>query len=292
MKLLKFSTKKTESSFFGNRKKITRPIPGINQLSAKESFLQNINTKKRGIKKTTYVGRRYKMFFKLSAVIIVLGGLGYFGYDWVFNSGKFDITNVQITGTQKFVNLDDVKTLVNTQVINKNYFLVKTPELEKTISTNFLGAKTIKVEKKFPNTVNVLIEERVPLAIVYKDADSYLIDGDGFVLGSVQQDFLDLPRINYDADIKIGTFLEKDVVPISIEILRESDREGLKVSSMSFNPRYTELYANNVEVYIGNDKNKKNAIQTLSALIKKMLQDGKILKRVDLRYDKVIVLYD
>jgi cell division septal protein FtsQ len=284
MKLLKFSNQKI--------KKVAPVRAGINQLSAKDTFLQGINTKKRGIKKAQYVSRKYKLAFNIFVIFVVIAGLCFFAYRGLFKSGKFNIVNVEITGAQKFVSFNDIKTLVDARVLNKNYFTINADDLEKTISANFLGAKTIKVERKFPDTVKVFVEERIPLAVVYTDTDSYLIDGSGFVLGAVQNDVLDLPKIKYEDAIKIGTFLEKDIVPISIEILKESEKEGLKISSMSFTPRYMELYTNNVKVYIGNEKNKKDAIQTLNALIKKISADGKILKKVDLRYDKVIVLYD
>lgn len=286
MKLLNFSKHKQQKYSVPPLKQ------GINSLSAKAVFLQRINKKKRGIKKTKYVNRKYRVTFKLVFVLILVGLVCFAAYKWLFVSDRLTITDVTITGPQRFVNIGDVKILVNSNVSGKNYFVINTSALENTLIANFLGARTVTVTKKFPHAINVLIEERVPMAIVYKNEDSYLIDGDGFVLGAIQKDFLELPRIKYDGDIKIGEFLDKAIVPVCMEILHEAEQGGLKVSSMSFSPRYTELYANNVAAYIGNDKNKRAAMETIGALIKKLGSEGKFPKKVDLRYDKVIVLYD
>lgn len=300
MRLLRISQKANNSLI---KPRVRKAIPfqkSLFQSTEKDLFLRRINNKKRGISKPKYIERRYRVLIKVIAAGLVVFVLIYFIRGWFLTSNKLKFENVEVVGVKKFVNQNDIHNLINSNILDKNYFLVDPSHLEKVVLKNFLAVKEVQVQKKFPNDMTVYIEERVPIAIISKlnagrsqEAESYLIDSDGFVLGMVEKDFMSLPKVNYDGDISIGSFLEKDIVPISIEIIKESEKAGLKISSLSFNPKYTKMYVGSgVEVFIGNDKNKKNSIQVIGALVKKTALDGKFLKKVDLRYDKVIVLYD
>jgi cell division septal protein FtsQ len=169
-------------------------------------------------------------------------------------------------------------------------------KLTSVLRKNFQGAKSITVVKRLPNKLVITVVERTPLAIIYKtdSTGDFLIDGDGYVLGPVDSDSLALPRIKYNqGDIVVGSFVNKNIIPVSKQIIDDADAASLKISSISFSPAYTQLYVNDsVEVLIGNDKDKKQAIEVITALVKKLGLEGKKLKKIDLRYDKVIVLYD
>jgi len=162
------------------------------------------------------------------------------------------------------------------------------------ISKSFLGAKNVFVKKDYPNSLNVFIEERVPVAFVYNSEDEfYLIDADGYVLGMVTDGLQDLPRISYEGSVLVGTFLDKDIIPISIEILKFADREDLRISSMSFTPNYAKLYLNvGPEVFMGYTKEIEKSLRTIKALLNSSKSNEEVIKKIDLRYDKVIVLYD
>jgi hypothetical protein len=47
-----------------------------------------------------------------------------------------------------------------------------------------------------------------------------------------------------------------------------------------------------VEVLMANAKSRENSMNVISSLLRKSNPEGKKVSRIDLRYDKVIVLYE
>jgi len=290
MKLLKFLNPKKDKNI---RTYSARISPNA-QTSGSDMLLKSIGRKKRGFKTSRIVFRyHHGIAKKVILLVLVLGMVGYLSYKFkVFD--YFKITNVKILGATKFVNEKDIKTLAEKNSLGQSIFVLNTDNLSKVLKKNFLGSKNIEVEKKYPNKIKIIVEERMPIAVVYNEKNEYfLIDTDGYVLGVVDKSYFNLPRIKYEGDITVGSFLEKDIIPVSIEILKFADKEELKVSSISFYPKYIKLYVGSgTEVYIGYDKDREQSLKTIGALIKKLNVEGKIVKKIDLRYDKVIVLYD
>jgi cell division septal protein FtsQ len=206
----------------------------------------------------------------------------------------FEVDFVSVEGSGSFVSIEDVKALIESSVIGKSIFSINENDIIDVLTKTFLGAKSVSVNKEYPNEIKIFIQERVPLAIVQNSSgDNFLIDSDGYVLGLVAEKFSDLPKIQYEGPVIVGTFLEKEMIPISIELLQFADQEGLKISSMSFSPNYVRAFVGNgAEVFIGYDKDRDKSLKTVGALIKQSESDGKMLRKIDLRYDKVIVLYE
>jgi len=87
--------------------------------------------------------------------------------------------------------------------------------------------------------------------------------------------------------------LEKDIIPVSIEILKFANQEDLKISSMSFTSNYAKLYLNaGPEIFMGYSKDIEKSLITIKALLSNQNNNEEVIKKIDLRYDKVIVLYD
>lgn len=297
MKLFKFQKKSKKGITVVNKTSLRNSTKGRNYLKhSRESqiLLKNINERKRRVINSRLVLRKkHGVFLKILFLLIFLGALGYLFFKFDV-PGYFKITNVSITGTERFVSTEDVKNIVDRNAFGKYIFSLEEQELSEVISKSFLGAKNVFVKKDYPNSLNIFIEERVPVAFVFNNKDEfYLIDADGYVLGMVTDGLQELPRINYEGSVVVGTFLDKDIIPISIEILKFADREDLKISSMSFTPNYAKLYLNiGPEVFMGYVKDIEKSLRTIKALVSSSKNNEEVIKKIDLRYDKVIVLYD
>ncbi len=297
MKLFKSQKKSKKGITVVNKTSLRNSTKGRNYLNhSRESqiLLKNINERKRRVINSRLVLRKkHGVFLKILFLLIFLGALGYLFFKFDV-PGYFKITNVSITGTERFVSTEDVKNIVDRNAFGKYIFSVEEQELSEVISKSFLGAKNVFVKKDYPNSLNIFIEERVPVAFVFNNKDEfYLIDADGYVLGMVTDGLQELPRINYEGSVVVGTFLDKDIIPISIEILKFADREDLKISSMSFTPNYAKLYLNiGPEVFMGYVKDIEKSLRTIKALVSSSKNNEEVIKKIDLRYDKVIVLYD
>lgn len=218
----------------------------------------------------------------------VIGGIVYF----IFFTDFMRLSKIKVVGDSRFVNTYDVETLVKSQATNQNIILFDSNKLSRSLALSFQGAKRFDIKKKLPDSLELYIYERVPLLLISNqtNAELYMVDIEGYILGNVRDDFVNLPRLVYSGDIKIGYFINKDLVPVFTDIQRAMDENNLQMSSVSFNDRYTHMFLNNdIEVFIDNKKDKKLVISILADLIKQFKIEGKSLKKIDLRYDKVIV---
>ena len=211
-----------------------------------------------------------------------------------FYSSTFEINKLSIYGVERFVNETDLYKIVSSNVMGKNIFTLNKKKITDLAEKNFLGIKTISVEKHLPSKLVVKIKERIPLAVIYENGSSnnYLVDEDGYVLGFVSEKFMDLPKIQYDSEIKVGTFINRTIVPFYNTLMSIIDEKDMKVSSLSFSSRYTKVYLNNgIEIFISQEKDLKTSIETAIDVLVNETSSGKTVKGIDLRYDKVIVSY-
>lgn len=267
----------------------------LSQTSGSDMLMRKIYTKRRVKRDPKYIVRKNRSwvskFFLLAFIIGILSFVVY-KFDLV---GFLKISSVEVLGAEEFVNEKDIKVMAESYSFEKSNLTFNCKDLEDVLKENFLGVKDVSVEKVYPNKIRVLIEERKPLAILYSDTEGkkYLIDNEGYVLGEVVDRFSYLPRILYEGDVGVGTFLEENVIPVSAEILRFAEVEDIRVSSISFYPKYIRLYVNGlIDTYVGNEKNREESLKTIGALVKKSALEGQKITKIDLRYDKVIVLYE
>ncbi len=216
-------------------------------------------------------------------------------YYFFYHSDFFKIDSIRIEGAKSFVNQTDLEEVVMGNTFGHSIFMLDSQELKKILQETFQGSKEIRVFKIYPKTVGVEVFERVPLALVHNSNSSevYMVDMDGYVLGIVDEERTNLPRIKYEGDIKVGHFVDQKLVPVFMELVGALNDNRVNASSVSFFPNYATLYVSEgVEVLVSNDKSKTDSIRILNDLLKQTETEGKRIKKVDLRYNKVIVSYD
>jgi hypothetical protein len=215
-------------------------------------------------------------------------------YKYIFVSKSFQISKFNIVGAGEFVNAGDINTLVSGQVLGINVFKLDLEEVATVVQDNFLGVKDVQVTRQIPNSIKITVEERIPLVTVCNTGGAcYFIDKEGFVLGLADDRLTGLPRIEYPGDILIGSSLDREIIPVSFEILEHADNHNLRVSSVSYHPRYTEMHVKpDVTVLIGHDKSRPAALRIVKALLKKAAEEDVNIEKIDLRYVKVGVSYE
>ncbi len=226
-------------------------------------------------------------FFLLLLIPIII-------YLLVYKYKTFDITSINIVGATTYVSSVDMKRVVATSVENKNIFSIDTKELSQNLKDNFQGAKAISISKRPLGKLIITVVEREPLALIYKQTEEmYMVDEDGYVLGLVDKTKNNLPKIRYEEEIKVGYFIDKNFVPVYFELLDSIAQNNVKVSSVSVVPNSIRLFVNEgVEVFLSRSKPTKESVNILAHLLKQLAIEGKNPKKIDLRYDKVIVSYE
>ncbi|HSX39543.1 MAG TPA: FtsQ-type POTRA domain-containing protein [Candidatus Saccharimonadales bacterium] len=239
------------------------------------------------LKKVVKLGNALFLPVLILAILSVL-------YLVFFKLDTFKIKNVSVQGAKKYVSYNDLQTLVQNKALGQNIFLFNSQQLNHVLTDTFLGAKTIEVDKNYPNKISIVVNERVPTALLYKEDknQAYIVDTDGFVLGPADT-ALALPRIKYQGNIKVGTFIDSKLIPAYFELMSDINDQKIKVSSISFYPRYMQLYVDNAtQVNISSDKSISDSLKLFTEVYKQLSLQGKKVSKVDLRYDKVIVSYE
>ncbi len=205
------------------------------------------------------------------------------------------VSEVEVHGDGRFVSVADVNAVVEGKLKGKNIYLIKQEDVQKLIKSNFLAIKDVEVIKEGSSKIVISIKERTPIVIlsVGQPEAFYLTDIEGYVLGVVDPTELRLPVVKYNKpDIKIGSFLEKSKVDLYVKIIDALRTEDIKVSTFVSDESFLSFYTeNNVLVYISFDKDIRTSAKLLKEVLLKFKLENIILKKVDLRYDNVVVEY-
>lgn len=239
---------------------------------------------------------KLNILFSLGSIkltlVLIFALLGVLGFHFFVSNARFDISEVVVNGTNKFVSTSEVKTLVGNRVTGKNIILLDSKSLEGIVMETFQGAKNVGIRKHYPNKIIVEIIERTPKALVENSEEAFLVDEEGYVLGVQDKSATNLPTISYSGDVRVGYFVDEKVIPAYLEVLKSADEVGMNVSSVSIKHDDVEVYAqDSLKLLIRLDSVFLNEFYTAKSIVLDSETKGKKVSIVDLRFDKVIVSF-
>jgi cell division protein FtsQ len=122
--------------------------------------------------------RPSRRFFGLVTATAVFAVVGYTGY-WVWNSPFFKITEVEVVGSERIA----ASTVVErTGILGQSMFNADLAAAQEALYSHPL-VYGVRVERDWPHTIRVIVEERTPWGTWEQSGVSYTIDRDGVVLG-------------------------------------------------------------------------------------------------------------
>ncbi len=137
---------------------------------------------------------RFALPFLIGVALLVgIGFLGLMGYRTAIASDFFNVTRIDVRGTER-VSVDDVKRIVaanteKTGVWRSDLFEIR----EKVEKLPFV--KTAAVSMVLPYGLRVNVTERVPVAVVKLSQGEFLVDGEGVVLNPVAKAEPNMPFV-------------------------------------------------------------------------------------------------
>lgn len=256
-------------------------------------YFQDQIRRKNLVKRPKHVNKERRV----NNVITVIKLLGFFTVMgvvlWFYIQYQpLNIKSVEISGAERFVNQKDVQKIAEEKALGKNIIFLNTGDLQKVIATNFLASKSVEIKKVLPSRLNIIIVERVPIALILpKDSQKFLfVDADGFILGLADKSATNLPVINYSQPVEVGKFVEASAVQYYFNLIKALDEDNVAVSTISSYPRYTEFFTSGqTQVLFSNNQNPKPQVKIFARMLEAFKAEGKLLKKIDLRFDKVIV---
>lgn len=234
--------------------------------------------------------KKFLLAFLVLSIIYVL----YYAF---FKANIFRVSRIVFNSSSSFVNEKELSSLIEVNSFGEYIFSVDAARLENISEDAFLGAKSISIVKVYPDTLEVTIEERVPLAIVYNPRtdppEYFMVDIEGYLLGLVDITTTNLPKVEYYEPLQVGYFIDKDLTPLYLSLIGSLDKADLQASSISIDRREIKFYLDDaVETYLSRDKSIEGSVAVLDQLKDQLDLEGDKVNKIDLRYDKVVVQYD
>lgn len=124
---------------------------------------------------------RYFLPGLLSAgIVAAIAVLAILGYQTVTASNFFEVKTVDINGTDR-ASIEDIRRIVTADTQKTGAWNADLPELRQKIE-KLPFVKFAAVSRVLPNGLKIVINERVPIAVVRVSSGNFLIDGDGELL--------------------------------------------------------------------------------------------------------------
>ena len=239
-----------------------------------------------------------KIYLEISLFFLGVILVIFLALQWATFNEMFTIKNVEISGAQYF---DDSSLALYKNEIKDNNIMSFDLRYYKNQIESLAYVKDCKISKTFPETVNIVIYEREPLAII-NSTDLIMLDVDGICLPVEEYGTISLPILsNFKTNEELypaGEKTKSSNVVKSIDIIKYSKRNFHNlyedISEFVFND------SNEYEIILKNGKTKillgsDNVFKKIDYLkaFDDVLPDDKnfnIYKYIDLRYKDQIVV--
>jgi hypothetical protein len=271
---------------------------------------------------------KFKLHISPKYITLVLAVILFLLAAIVLRTDYLKIKDVVIEANQlTCTTADQIKQQVN--VVGQNFLLVKVTDLENKLRKQYICLDNIKVEKKFPDQLDVNVKNRLPVALVSvikakpslqlnlteatpssqtalldfsvpaPAPDSlYLVDKNGVIYADSQSQDIGMPFFYLvDNSVYIGRIIDKDGLNNLLKVLDQLSKWEIYSSHVKDNQ--TELLIDGQpKLVFSLTKDVKEQLASLQLILEQakmnsnpIQSDSKYINLVDLRFNKPIVIY-
>ena len=145
--------------------------------------------------------RRFRWFWLILVVLISVG------LYFLNSCDKLKISNIEISGNERIAQ-EEIKNLALDQLTQRrwlffsqeNIFFFNKKEVKQRLLENYF-LEEVKIKKKYPNTLELEIKEKISAIIWFSGEDKYYLDLDGVALRKMAGDELVIKSVEGDLDI-------------------------------------------------------------------------------------------
>lgn len=151
--------------------------------------------------------------------------------------------------------------------------------------------KSIKFIKKFPQTIILQLEDRIPIAQIVNTAGNIYIDAEGIILTS-ENKYLSLPKIHIP-NISILSDQKADWRAVKASLfIQEVTKQGIIIEQISADETssvFNAVMSTGTQVLIPYDADMLMKASSLQVIVQRFKIVGKNITKVDFRFDKPLV---
>ena len=245
-------------------------------------------------------------FFWLGILIFIMAaGLVYF----LIFSSFFEVKEIKIFGNDK-LNQEAIENLIQEKIQqdfkffkNKNINLIDLGEIDKALLENFPQIAKISSKKDLPNTLEIEIEERKPVAIFEQNNKWFFTDKEGVIFQQINEETATqtaeqmaiIQNLLLNRELKLGEMIaEKEIITQILDLeskfkdqLKITIREMIIASEGRLNVKTSE----NWEAYFNLKGDLNWQFTELKTVLEKKVppeKRGNIIY-IDLRFDRVYI---
>jgi cell division protein FtsQ len=247
-------------------------------------------TVRRGPKKGTSKINRVLAKALIMAVIVSGCYLGWLAYTWIIRSEAFQIAGVDVTGV-RHLSESELKNIAGV-FTGQNIFRVNLEEAARRARAN-PWIKEVRIYRRLPNRVSMVVSERLPAAILDTASGQYLIDGEGVIIDRLSKESASaqpLPTVAIkDHKARLGDQVGTEGMVEALTLLAEiSARGGWKLADITIKANSPEtlsvMYAEH-EFKIGSG-NYSEKLRRLAEVMTDVKQRSLNITYVDLRPER------
>ena len=257
----------------------------------------------------------YRFFWLGVLIPIIIGVIFYF----LFLSETFQVKKIIVTGEKK-VSTEDIMLFVGERLENKILFFFQTrsifsvnlDEIKKDILNDLLHLAEVKIDRKFPDTLNVMVVERFAAAIWCQtrqnsleenlggqEEQCFLIDNEGIIFERIEEDkteLLKIKNLTLNEDLKLGErVVGKEKMGQIMKINSSLTNLNLKIveAALVTEKRLDLKTEKGLEIYFNLERDLDWQIVRLKLVLEEILEkkilpeSGKNFQYIDLRFEKV-----
>ncbi len=207
----------------------------------------------------------------------------------ITNLPMFNVNTIVVQGVEN-ISEEEVINIASAQKV-KNIFWLSSNKIEKAVES-LPYAKTVKVEKVYPNTLNINVLEREPIAYLVYNKNNYVyIDNEGYVLEVANKPLEGKP---YVTGAKFGNFVLNEQIQFQNAytlpkiIVINTNMEKYKLENYQLTIDLLEefnvkLIINDITVDIGEFENIDKKMRYLKSILVELDNEGYTSGYIDLR---------
>lgn len=230
-----------------------------------------------------------KSRFMQTTVIVVLIAIFVFLF---IQSSFFNCKEVIITGNFW---LDEEYIIESANVpIGNNLFYIDEKNIKSRLEILPM-VKEVKVEKRLPNTLYIIIKEREPALLVVAQEKFILVDSKGFYIQDVEtiREFSNLPLItglDLEENLLYGHEIDSKALKTALKIYEEIwDESNIYFNEINLSSGENDILLYTIEgimVKIGDSKNIREKLAVFEKLYLKQIEEGTLsqLEYIDISF--------
>jgi hypothetical protein len=217
----------------------------------------------------------------IGLLILIIGQL-------LISGPLFEVRQIVISGNADI--------FANTSWLTKsrNLLYLSSANFEQDLKTHYPFVDKAFVTKRFPNTLELTVFERSPIAILSANT-GFVFDATGVVLPLISRYSIGMYSRIYCpvSNLKIGKTVEDKSISLALYLiseLRKSASVEITQVDCSEDRQLLTLKINQSQVLISPEQSQNYLASSLQFLLKQFRIDGKWPDTVDLRFDKPVLI--